>query len=276
MTNDGFRRGILLALAMIVSVGSAVFRCVQLILYTDTATGYITLGGENTVAVFYVSLTAAALLYGLYSFSKKRSECPEYFMPGKSVLWFSALSCIGMFYDFIHQCLNCYYYMSQTAHPAANRLATMIACTVFALFSCVYYAVMCEAFRSSSFDYGRLWPLRFAPVMWFLCNLLLGLTEHSDVFYDVDSVLKYFTVIAGLLFFLFLSGISENDLRRQRSLAFSGFCYGAFSFILSFPRLIALAAGTGLNAADYSEVTFLFTGMFAFALSFEISAQKRA
>lgn len=276
MTHGSLKRGIALAAAVIVSLGAAVLRCLQLILYTDTETGYITLNGEHTITDFYIFAFVAVALYGIYAFGKKRSDGEEVFAPGRLFLVFSALSCAGMFYDFIHQCLNCYNYSVQTEYPAANRLAMMIACAVFALLSCVYFAVMCESFRSSRFDYGRLWLLRLAPVFWFMCNLLLGLTDYGDVFYDLDTVLKNFTVIAGLMFFFFLAGISENEVTRPRALAFSGFCYGSFSFILAFPRIVVFIAGTGLKAADYSFITFLFSGMFAFALSLKISAQKKA
>ena len=70
---------------------------------------------------------------------------------------------------------------------------------------------------------SSLWFLYISPVMWAISGLLSLLTVYDDVFFAEET----------------------------------------FAISLSVPRIAALAAGLPLVGADFSSVSFLFTGLFA-------------
>lgn len=277
MKKTGFKSIVALICAALVSVGAAVVRCIQLFYYTDMSTGIVLSSGRDLIADLYICIGVSIFLFAFASFAFFNKSTSEFdFVPGRGMFLASLLSAAGMFYDFIYQCVNCYNYIAKTAYPALNRIIPMIACAVFALLSCAYFAVLCQCSRSSRFEFSRLWLLRLTPLFWAFCNALLGLTEYGDVIYDVDSALRYLAVIFGLVFFFLLSASREKASKHLGPLVFFGYSYGALCFMLSFPRMVAFIAGEGLPAADYSAPTFLFTGIFAFAAALEISFKKKA
>lgn len=256
-------------------LAALVLRCIQLVLFTDSETGGVTLSGKDTAAQFYIYIFAAAVFFAFYAFSSGSAKSYAQFFRGKALFCLSLLSCAGMFCDFIRRCLGCYYYAAGSEYIALNRLVPMALCSLFALFSCVYFAVMCEALKSSRFDYGRLWFIRLAPVFWAMCSLLVCLTEYSGALYDPDSIMKNFAFAAGMLFFLFLSSSPEDGGKRLKALSFFGLFYGSVCVALSAARIAALIFGAELKAAEYGVPAFLFTGLFAIVLSCRISAEGK-
>ncbi len=262
--------------AAVVSAGAAVIRCVQLFYYTDSSTGYVNGSGKKLIIELYIFIAAGILLFAFsaFPFHGKNTDKSE-INPGKGMFLLSLLCAAGMFYDFIYQCVRCYLYVDQTSYPAANRIVPMVLCAVFALVSCAYFAVLCQCSRTRRFEFGRLWFLRLAPFFWAFCNVLVGMTDYGNVIYDVDSALKYLALIFGLLFFFSLFASREEKFSRVGSLVFFGCSYGALCFVLAFPRIIAFAAGAGLPAPDFSAPAFLFTGIFAFAVSCRFFLKRR-
>ncbi len=260
--------------AACISVGAAVIRCVLLFYYTDPQTGYVTGSGKELIFDLYVCLAVSIVLFALAAWIG-RADAGEELVPGRGMFLLSLFSAAGMFYDFIYQCVNCYLYVSKTSFPAANRIVPMALCAVFALLSCAYFAVLCQCSRSSRFEFGRLWLLRLAPLCWTFCNVLVGLTEYGNIVFDVDSALKYLSLIFGMVFFFLLFASRESQFKRMGVLAFFGYSYGVLSFVLSLPRTITFIGGAGLAFPDFSAPAFLFTGVFAFAAALRISFKKK-
>ena len=105
--------------------------------------------------------------------------------------------------------------------------------------------------------------------------MLVGLTAYGDALYDVDSALKNFCLVFGLLFFFFYAAQREKTFSRMGALAFFGYTYGALCFVLVVPRIVSLIAGVSLTAPEYSSPAFLFTGAFAFVAAVNISFKKK-
>lgn len=156
----------------------------------------------------------------IYFFNKKTSEFD--FTPGKGMFLLSLLCAAGMFYDFIYQCVSCYDYISKTSYIAVNRVIPMVLCIISALICCAYFAILSQCSRSSRFEFGRLKILCFAPFLWVFCNVLVGLTAYGDALYDVDSALKNFCLVFGLLFFFFYAAQREKLSAEWGLLRFSG------------------------------------------------------
>ena len=276
MKKTDFKGKFLTACAALFTVGAAVIRCIQLFYYTDLSTGYVVSGGKNLISELYLIIAVAVLLFAGVSFiffNKKTSEFD--FTPGKGMFLLSLLCAAGMFYDFIYQCVSCYDYISKTSYIAVNRVIPMVLCIISALICCAYFAILSQCSRSSRFEFGRLKILCFAPFLWVFCNVLVGLTAYGDALYDVDSALKNFCLVFGLLFFFFYAAQREKSFSRMGALAFFGYTYGALCFVLVFPRIVSLIAGVSLTAPEYSSPAFLFTGAFAFVAAINISFKKK-
>lgn len=70
-------------------------------------------------------------------------------------------------------------------------------------------------------------------------------------------------MIAAVVFFLLFALGEDKDKSALPALVAAGLVYGSFAISLSVPRIAALAAGLPLVGADFSSVSFLFTGLFA-------------
>lgn len=264
------------ACAVLITACAAIVRCIQLFYYTDSSTGYVLSSGKKSITELYISIVVAAVLFAGVSFiyfNKKTSDFD--FAPGKGMFLLSVLCSAGLFYDFIFQCVSLYNYIEKTSYIAPNRVIPMALCILFALISCAYFAILSQCSRSSRFEFGRLRILCFAPFFWVLSNALVSLTSYGDALYDVDSALKNFCIVFGLLFFFFFAAQREKTFSRMGAFVFFGYTYGALCFVLAFPRLIALVSGVGVNVPHYASPAFLFTGIFAFAAAFNISFKKK-
>lgn len=256
-------------LAAFAVLAGAVIRCILL-------SGAVPAAESNDLSLcFYICFAASVLLFAASSFMLFSGKTDTVGPSPESGMFLPCISgAAGVFCDFIYQCLSCYDYVSRTAYPAANRIVPMIACAVFALLGCAYFIVLSICSRSRSFDLGRLRLLCFAPFLWALCHVLLGLTEYESAYNDTESALKYITLIFGLLFF-FLLAAQKEDVKANGSLAFFGFAYSAVCFVSAVPRIIAYAFGAQLPQAGYFSVSFLLVGVFAFAAAAEISFKKK-
>ncbi len=276
MKKTNFKSKLLTACAALTTVGAVVIRCIQLFYYTDLSTGYVLSDAKNLITDLYINIVVSVLLFAVTSFAffnKKTSEVD--FVEGKGMFFMSLLCTAGMFYDFIFQCVSCYNYISKTAYIAVNRIIPMILCVVSALICCAYFAILSQSSRTSRFEFGRLKILCFAPFLWVFCNVLVSLTEYGDALYDVDSALKNFCLVFGLLFFFLFAAQSEKTFSRMGTLVFFGYTYGALCVVLVLPRIVSLIAGISMPVPEYSSPAFLFTGLFAFAVAFDISFKKK-
>ena len=99
---------------------AAVLRCVQMFRYTDASTGFILRGAEKTIALFFVLCAAAVLLCSAFLSKKISFKNPFAKHKSKVVFYSCIFAAIAMFYDFVHQCMNCYKYISENTHFKMN------------------------------------------------------------------------------------------------------------------------------------------------------------
>lgn len=237
-------------------------RCVQVFKYTDYETAHVLKSASESVAAFYSLLAASAVFFAL-SVIKYKPFSSVNRMRGKSIFALCLLSGAGMFYDFVYRCILCFDYVSSTQHPAANRLTPMICTAIFALFSAAFFIALGISFKTTRYQMSSLWFLYISPVMWAISGLLSLLTVYDDVFFAEETFLKYAAMIAAVVFFLLFALGEDKDKSALPALVAAGLVYGSFAISLSVPRIAALAAGLPLVGADFSSVSFLFTGLFA-------------
>lgn len=265
-----------LYLSFLFSLGAAFVRCIQLLMYTNPDTGIVIDGAENTVALFYIFTALSVVMLGAFVFASKSSfECPIQIKDSTGLSLCSCLAAAGMFYDFVHQCVRCYLYVSANSYIAVNRLLPMIFSAVFALLSAVFFIFTALSVKSSRYDFSRMWFFKITPVLWSLVNLLILLTDYDDDILAIDTLLKYSAFILALVFFVLFALTAESEKANGSLTVFFGFLYSGISFSLSFGRMVCFIIGQDIVSADFSSPAFMFTGLFAFAFSFCICLRKK-
>lgn len=249
-------------------LSAAVLRCVQLFLLTDPS-GFILKDAAGTVTAFYI-LCAAAVAFCGTTFSKKRTPAQP-FDGRKSKPLFYACILVGaaMFYDFVYRCISGYNYFSRNPYIELNYFIPLILAGVAALFCTVYFIAMGVSFVTDKYDFRQLKLLHLALVIRFLLLLFTRFTRYDDGFFAEENILLYAVLLFGILFSLVLIVCVDGGTQRIRVLCFSCLSYAALSFVLSVPKVIAILFGAQMSNAEFSPISYLFTGIFAAVLTFE-------
>lgn len=266
---------IALFLAFSASFAATVIRCVQVFLFTDNETGFIIKGAESSMLAFFILAALSVIFSGAVFFKKELQWNPIEKKSSKSLFASGILCSIFMFYDFVHQCVNCYSYASKTSYIAVNYFVPMLISGLFALLSSVYFIILAVSFKTKQYDFSQLRLFHIVPFGWALFGLFVSLTEYNDKLYAEETFLKYIVLIFALLFFFSLMSVVEKGNKMLNMLAFFGLAYCCLAIPIAVPRIIAFAFGNLLPAAAFSVPTFLFTGIFSITVSMNILYQKK-
>lgn len=254
---------------------AAALRCVQLVLYTDASTGFVNREASATAAAVYILCALPAALCGVF-FNRKVALANPFGKKGSRPLFYiCVLTGAAMFYDFVHQCVNCFNYASRTASFEANLFLPMLLAGVAALLCTLYFIVMGISFVTDKYDFKRLTYFHLALAAWFVFGFFTRLTAYDDGFLAVENNLRFAVLLFGLFFSIALIRCIDVGAAKIRTLCFTGLSYAAFSFILSVPRMIAFICGAELNKADFSSIAYLFTGIFAAAVTIKAFTKNK-
>lgn len=262
-------------LAFSASFAAAAVRCVQVFLFTDYETGFIIKGAEPSMLAFFLLLALSVAFSAFVFFQKDLRRNPIEQESSRSLFICGILCGVFMFYDFVHQCINCYTYASKTTYLSMNYFIPMLLLGVFALLSSVYFVILAISFKTKQYDFKQLRLFHIVPFLWSLFGLFVSLTNYNDKLYAEETFLKYAVLIFALLFFFSFMGVVEKGRKMLNMLAFFGLSYGCLAFSIAVPRIAALVFGNILPAAEFSVLTFLFTGVFSIAVSMNILCQKK-
>ncbi|MDE6123800.1 MAG: hypothetical protein K2G22_01050 [Eubacterium sp.] len=243
-------------------------RCVQMFSYTNVSTGFIMRGAEKTIALFFI-LCAAIVLFSALLCRKNVYKNPFSKHKSRLVFYSCIFAAIAMFYDFVHQCINCYKYISENAHFEWNYFIPVCFVGISAVLCAFYFIIMGISFVTDKYDFRNLRYFHITPVCWNLFMLLSGLTRNDDGLYAEESILHYAVLIFGMLFYIAVIRCIDSDLRKLRIFCFLGFLYGALCIVLAVPRIAAIVFGADVYTVAFSASAYLFTGAFAVSLSAE-------
>lgn len=248
---------------------AAALRCVQLFSQTDTKTGFVIKEAYLSAGAVYILCIVAAAVCGIFFHKKLAAVDPFSKNKSKPLFYICILTGAAMFYDFVHQCVNCYDYASRTAHFELNRFAPMLITGVTAILCTFYFIIMGISFLTDKYDFRRFVRFHLVLAIRFIAELLTYLTRYDDGFLAVENNLRCAVLIFGILFSIALIRNIDGSPAAPRALCFAGLSYAALSFILAVPRGIALICQAELNKVDFSAVSYLFIGLFAVALTAE-------
>lgn len=248
---------------------AAVLRCVQLFSFTDISTGFIVKGASLTAGAVYILCVLAAALCGI-TFSKKFIPVDPFGKKeSKPLFYICILTGASMFYDFVHQCVNCFSYASRTTYFELNYFLPMLLTGIAAILCTFYFIIMGISFVTDKYDFRQLVYFHLALAVWFILGIFTNFAKYDDGFLALENNLRYAVLFMGITFSIVLIRCIDGGAAKLKMLCFTGLAYAALSFILAAPRMIAFIGGAELNKVDFSSVSYLFTGIFAAALTFE-------
>lgn len=211
----------------------------------------------------------------LISFTSKGYATPFNDEKSKAMSVSCYLAGASLFADFIHQCLNCYGYISENSDLQINYIIPLALLGLSALMSAYYFYIIGCCFRSDTYDFKQLKYFHLMPAAWIFFRLLTCIVIYTDKSSDVETLLQYAVLIFGIIFYLLIVKCIANDSLRLSTLAFAGLIYSAFSVIVSMPRIIVWLLGKSAASVSFTSAAYLFTGIFAFVLSFRILKPKK-
>lgn len=254
---------------------AAALRCVQLFSFTDALTGFVAKEASASVNAVYILCVIAAALCGIFFHKKLTPVDPFGKKESRRLFYVCILAGAAMFYDFVHQCVNCFSYASRTTSVELNDLIPLLLTGITALLCTFYFIIMGISFVTDKYDFRQFVYFHLALAVWFGLGLLQSLTEYNDSYLAVENNLRYAVLFFGITFALVLIRCIDGGSAKLKILCFTGASYSALSFILSVPRIIAFLGGAKLNGVAYSFISYLFTGIFAAVLTLEALKKEK-
>lgn len=248
---------------------AAVLRCVQLFLFTDISTGFVLKEASFTAGAVYILCVSAVVLCGIFFHKKLTPADPFSKKESKPLFYICIITGAAMFYDFIHQCVNCFNYASRTTYFELNYFVPMLLTGIAAILCTFYFIIMGVSFVTDKYDFKQLVYFHLALAVWFISGFFIKFTSYDDGYLAVENNLRYAVLLFGIMFSIALIRGIDGVPAKPRTLCFAGLAYAALSFILAAPRIIAFIGGAELNKAEFSSVSYLFTGIFAAVLTIE-------
>lgn len=252
----------------VLTVAVCVLRFFQLLKYTDSETGFVT-GGKNLTYSIYALLIGCFAVAAVYAFGKREYKTTLSYGSSKMVLGISYLLPAAFFFDFIHQCYNCFDYIQKTAYVEYNYIIPLAVSGVAALLSSFYFFTFAVTYRGSNYDLKNFTSFHFMPVIWAFFRLIVIMTRIMNVLTGVDDFCE-FIFLAFLLSFLFcfISALDKMQEKATGLFVFFAIITAVMSCVVALPRIAMLISGNAnvLNKVTYSCTAYIAVGIFAAAL----------
>lgn len=228
--------------------------------------------------VIYALMAVCAAACGIYASGQR--DLPETFDTERKNKKFSAivlLLSVSMFFDFLHQCYNCYEYVQSVAYIEYAYLVPIGLSGLAALLCSFYFLTFSLTYKNDNYDFRNFTWLHFAPVLWAFVRMLMIMSRIVDIKSSFEICCE-FLFLCVLLCFLFcvISALERKGKGTTKLLVFSAVSTFSFSVILTAARIIMIVTG-GFEKMDdvtFSNVTYMMTGIFALALITNIKRSK--
>ncbi len=257
-------------LLSLTAVSAIMLRIVQLLEFTDVQTGYIYHSARNSMHIFYIICFVMVILSCFISYKSDCCNNPFEKEKSKTLSLFSFFAGISLFYDFVHQSVNCYDYISKNSQLQMNYLIPLIFVGISALACSFYFFIMGSFFVSDKYDFRQFKYFHLMPTAWILFKLLICIVTYVDERYAEEVFFQYELLIFGVFFYIFIIRCFDDDKFNLRHLAFTGISYALCSLIISVPRIVVWFMNAETSSVTFSSVTYLFTGLFALLFSINI------
>ena len=252
----------------IVSVSLCFLRLFQLLKYTDRQTGFVN-SAEYITYIIYALLFAGVIFCIFFSVRIKKRRVQIGLADNKSIYVSSVLLSGTYFFDFLHQCFNCYKCFEDNGATRLSHIIFYLLTAACAVLCCFYFSAVSMTAKRMNFDFTRLAVFNFLPIIWAFLKLVLILNEILDIKRSVQSVCEFLFLIAFICFdFCFIAAAEKKNFELTGAMCFFSMTAFMTCVTLSVPRIIALLIGKGdmIDKVGYTAVTYLMAGIFALVL----------
>lgn len=230
--------------------------------------------------VLYVLLAVCTALSGLYASLKK--NMPKTFAPeseNRKLAFVIFLLSVSMFFDFIHQCFNCYDYVQRVSYVEYAYVIPMGVSGILALVCSFYFMTFALTYRNSNYDFRNFTWFHFSPILWAFVRMLMIMSRLVDIKNNFEICCE-FLFLAALLGFMFcvISAIERNGESTTKFFVFSSFTAFSMAAVLVIPRMIMIIMGYAqkMESVTFSNITYIMLGVFAIALAADINRRKES
>lgn len=266
-----------LLIVVTIALCGSFIRFLQLLKYTDKQTNLI---NSNYYLSFVVyGLIFAGIVFCIVYAYIENEKTRKIRLIGNNGVYVSLIClCGAYFFDFIHQCCNCYDYLNSTSLIEYHYLIPLGVSGLFALLSCFYFFVVSLTVRETNYDFRNFTLFHFVPIIWAFSRLIIIMVKIIDVRTGIESVCEFMFLAAFLCFsFSAVSAIDKNRNDAGRFFNFSAAALFLFSVILALPRLLVIIAGKYflLYHETFSSITYLVIGIFALIIIVNSRSEKK-
>lgn len=255
-------------------ISACIIRFFQLLRFTDSKTGLVN-SNEKLTYILYAFILLVFICSAVY-YAKGKKNLPEVFETGKNNRLFlsSVLLCVTFFFDFIHQCYNCFLHIQSNVYVEYAYVILLGLSGFFALLSSFYFLTFAVTVRGSNYDFKNFTLLHFTPVLWAFAGLFVIMIKIVDIKAGAQTVCEFIFLAAVLVFFICLiSAVDRSSESAARTIVF--FCCIVFSMslITALPRLAVFLSGSKelLYSATFSSVTYIALGIFSLTVLSDIN-----
>lgn len=174
---------------------------------------------RKTIVLFFIAC-AAVIMFSVLLCRKNAYRNPFSKQRSRRVFYFCIFAAVAMFYDFVHQCINCYKYISENVNFEWNYFIPVCLVGISAVLCAFYFIIMGVSFVTDKYDFRNLSYFHIMPVCWNLFMLLCTLTRNDDGLYAQESILHYSVLILGMLFHIAVIRCLESNLHKLRAFCF--------------------------------------------------------
>jgi len=259
------------------AVSACVIRFLLLLEFTDSKTGFIN-QNESLVCVFYLLVLICIVCSAIFAVCKKQTMPVFENQGGKSLLLPAVFLCVTFFFDFIHQCYNCFVNIQSSTYVQYTYVVPLGLSGLFALLCSFYFFTMAVTAKNGNYDFKNFILFHFMPVLWAFTRLLIIMTEIVDIKTAVETVCEFALLVFLLLFFIsFISAVDKRTQKASGVFVFSCCAVSVLSAVTVLPRLAVILSGNSrvLYDVDFTLTAYMALGIFSAILLWSINKRAR-
>lgn len=241
-------------ISVLVFIISSVFRAVVLLFKLS----------DSLNIAFYFLLAIGGMFAYLGSITKKPLNTFDF--KNKSILNIASYgSAIGFFIDFIMKAISIYSISQNSGYKSFAVFIPLGVACIMALACSFYFFAIGMSYSDFGYDFRKLKLLHIVPIIWAISNALCIMTEAISPLLEVDSVIKYATYVASILYFYFLAREVENmeNTKKAYLVASSLFSYFTMMFFVDRALMLLTRNADFWSNSNLTAISIMLISLFA-------------
>lgn len=199
------------------------------------------IGVSNGINIaFYVCLAVGGLLIILGAVGEDNANKAFEIENKVDLKVFGYLSAIGFFIDFVHQATRIYSYFQEDGYKSLSIIVPICVACVMALASSFYFFTIGMSYGDFGYDFRKLRVLHIAPMLWAIANALGIMTEAISPLKEVNSTIKYATLVVAVLYYYFFAREIDNESSAKKAFVMFSRMLPYLAVVLFIDRVMLL------------------------------------